>query len=217
MKEICKSSSLVLFHHSLSHVQLFATPWAATRQASLSFTFSMSLLKFMPIESVMPSSHLVLCCPLLLLPSIFPNIRVFSNESALPIRWPKYWSISISPSNKYSGLISLSIDSFDLLAAQGTLKSLLKHYILRASVLQCSAFFFFFFFSGNIFIYLYLFLFLFSFIFVSLRLITLQYCSGFYHTLTCFRNQHWNMYIISLLYDPTLTSIHDYCENHSFD
>ena len=112
---------------SLSHVHLFATPWTAARQAFLSFTNSRSLLKLMSMESVMASNHLILCCPLLLLPSIFPNIRVFSNESVLHIRWPKYWSFSfsISPSNEYSGLISFRMDWFDLLAFQGTLKNLL--------------------------------------------------------------------------------------------
>ena len=109
----------------LSCVQLFVTPWTAACQAALSITNSRSLLQLMSIESVMPSNHLILCHPLLLLPSIFPNIRVFSNESALHIRWPKYWSFSISPSNEYSGLISFRIDWFDLLAVQGTLKSLL--------------------------------------------------------------------------------------------
>ena len=123
----------------LSHVRLFVTP---AYQASLSFTVSQSLLKFMSIESVMPSNHRILCHPLLLLPSVFPNIRVFSSELALCIRWPKYWSFSssISPSNEYSGLISLRIDWFNLLAVQGTLKSLLQHHSLKASVLQCSAF-----------------------------------------------------------------------------
>ena len=112
---------------SLSHVRLFATPWTAAHQASLSITNSWSLLKLISIELVMPSNHLILCHPLLLLPSIIPRIRVFSNESVLRIRWPKYWSfsISISPSNEYSGLISLKINWFDLLAVQGTLKSLL--------------------------------------------------------------------------------------------
>ena len=111
----------------LSCVRLFATPWTAARQASLSFTISRSLLKLISIESVMPSNHLILCCPLLLLPSIFPSIRVFSNESVLRIRWLKYWSFSfnISPSKEYSGLISFRIEWFDLLAIQGTLKSLL--------------------------------------------------------------------------------------------
>ena len=127
----------------LSHVQLFATPWTAARQASLSITNSRNLLKLMSIELVMPSNHLILCCPLLLLPSIFPSIRVFSNELILSIRWPKYWSFSfsISPSNDYSGLISFRIDWFDLLAVQGTLKSLLQHHSSKASILQHSAFF----------------------------------------------------------------------------
>ena len=113
---------------SLSHVQLFATPWTAAHQASLSITKSQSLLRFMYIELVMPSNHLILCCPLLLLPSIFPTIRVFSNESALHIRWPKYWSISINPLNEQSVLTSFTIDWFNLLALQGTLKSLLQHH-----------------------------------------------------------------------------------------
>ena len=118
-----------------------ATPWTAAHQSYLSFTITWSLLKLMSIESVMPSNHLVLCHPLLLSPSIFPSIRVFSNESALHIRWPKYWSFSfsISPSNKYSGLISFKIDWFDL-AVQGILKSLLQHSS-EAPTLQCSAFF----------------------------------------------------------------------------
>ena len=113
-----------------SYTQLFVTPWAATHQASLSFTISWSLLKLMCIESVIPSNHFILCCPLLLLPSIFPSIRVSSNESALHIRWPKYWSFSfsISPSNEYSGLLSFRIDWFDLLAVQETLRSLLQHH-----------------------------------------------------------------------------------------
>ena len=145
----------------LSHVRLFATPWTAAHQASLSITNSLGLLKFMSIESVMPSNHLILCCPLCLPPSIFPSIRVFSNESALHIRWPKYWSFSfnISPSNEHPGLISFRMDWLDLLAVQGTLKSLLQHHSLKASVFQLSAFF----------------------------------------------------------YGPTLTSIHDYWKNHSFD
>ena len=127
----------------LSYVQLFVTPWTAARQVSLSITNSQSLLKLMSIESVMPSNHLILCCPLLLPPSIFPNIRVFSNESVLHIRWPKYWSFSFSnsPSNEHSGLISFRMDWLDLLAVQGTLKSLLQHHILKASILRCSAFF----------------------------------------------------------------------------
>ena len=120
-----------------------ANSWTAASQASLSFTISQSLLKLMSIESVMPSNHLILCCPLLLPPSIFSSIRVFSNESVLHIRWPKYWSFSfsISPSNEYSGLISFRIDWFDLLAVQGTPKSLLQYHGSKASILQCSAFF----------------------------------------------------------------------------
>ena len=127
----------------LSSVQLFATPWTAAHQASLSITSSQSLLKLMSIKSVMRSNHLILCHPLLLLPSIFPSIRVFSSESVLRIRWPKYWSFSfsINPSNEYSGLISFRIDWFDLLAVQGTLKSLLQRHSSKASILQCSAFF----------------------------------------------------------------------------
>ena len=117
------------------------TSWTATHQASLSFTISLSWLKLMSIESVMPPNHLFLYCPLLLLPSIFPSSRAFSNESAFCIRWPKYWRFSISPSNEYSGLISFRIDWFDLLAVQRTLKSLLQHHSSKASILQCSAFF----------------------------------------------------------------------------
>ena len=127
----------------LSRVRLFATPWKAALQAFLSITNSWSLLKLMSIESVMPSNHLILCNPLLLLPSIFPSMRVFSNESALCIRWPKYWSFSfnISLSNEHSGLISFRMDWLDLLAIQGTLKSLLQHHSSKASILQRSAFF----------------------------------------------------------------------------
>ena len=127
----------------LSRVRLFGTPWTAAHQASLSITNSRSLLKFMSIESVMPSNHLILCHPLLLPPSIFPSIRVFSNESALHIRWPKYWSFSfkIHPSNEYSGLIFFRIDWLDLLAVQGILKSLLQHHSSKALILQQSAFF----------------------------------------------------------------------------
>jgi len=127
----------------LSCIWLFATPWAAARQASLSIANSQSLLKLMSIELVMPSNHLILCHPLLLLPSIFPSIRVFSNESVLHIRWSKYWSFSfsISPSNGYSGLISSRMDWLELLAVQGTLKSLLQHHSSKASVLRHPAFF----------------------------------------------------------------------------
>ena len=128
---------------SLSRVQLFATPWTAACQASLSFTISRSLLKLMSIESVMPSNHLILCCPLLLPPLIFPSIRVFSNELVLCIRWSKYcsFSFSISPSNDHLGLISFRIDWFDHLAVQETLKSLLQHHSSKASILLRSAFF----------------------------------------------------------------------------
>ena len=128
---------------SFSRVQLFATPWTAAHLASLSITNSWSLFKLMSIQSVMTSNHLIFCGPLLLLPSIFLNIKVFSNESVIRIRWPQYWSFSfsISPSSKYSGLISFRIDCFDLFAVQETLKNLLQHHSSKASVLQCSAFF----------------------------------------------------------------------------
>ena len=128
---------------SLSCVQLFETPWTAACQASLFITNSWNLLKLMSIELVMPSNHLILCCPLLLLPSISPSIRVLSSESVLRIRWPKYWSFSFSnsPSNEYSGLISFRMDWLDLLAVQGALKSLLQHHSSKASILQCSVFF----------------------------------------------------------------------------
>ena len=127
----------------LSRVRLFATPWTAAHQASLSFTISGSLLKLLFIESVIPSNHLILCHFLLLLPSIFPSLRVVFNESAFCIRWPEYWSFSfsISPSNEYLGLISFRIDFFELLAVQGTLKSLLQHHSSKASILRRSAFF----------------------------------------------------------------------------
>ena len=127
----------------LSHVRLFATPWIAALQASLSITNSRSSLRLMSIESVMPSSHLILCHPLLLLPPIPPSIRVFSNESTLCMRWPKYWSFSfsVSPSKEHPGLIPFRMDWLDLLAVQGTLKSLLQHHSSKASVLRRSAFF----------------------------------------------------------------------------
>ena len=126
-----------------SRVQLFVTPWTAACQASLSITNCWSLLKLMSVESVMPSNQLILCCPLLLLPSICPSIRVFSNESVLCIRWPKYcsFSFSISPSSDYSRFISFRIDWLDLLAVQGTLKNLLQHHSSKASILWCSDFF----------------------------------------------------------------------------
>ena len=128
---------------SLSRVRLFATPWIAVRQASLSITNSRSSPRLMSIESVMPSSHLILCRPLLLLPPTPPSIRIFSNESALRVRWPKYWSFSfsISPSNEHPGLISFRMDWLDLLAVQETLKSLLQHHSSKTSILWCSAFF----------------------------------------------------------------------------
>ena len=126
---------------SFSHVWIFGTPLTAPHQVSLAITNTRSLLKLMSIELVMPSNHLILCHPLLLPPSILPNIRVFSNRSVLRIRWPEYWSFSFSPSNEYSRLISFRIDWFDLLAVQGTLKSCLQHHSSKASILQCLAFF----------------------------------------------------------------------------
>ena len=142
----CTSVCVIIYYssvQSLRHVWLFATPWTAAHQASLSVTNSWSLLKLMSIELVMPSNHLILCHPLLLPPSIFPSIREFSNESVLHIRWSKYWSFrfSISPSNKYSGLIFFRMDWLDLLAVQRTLKSLLQHHSSKVSILQHSAFF----------------------------------------------------------------------------
>ena len=125
----------------LSFVRLFGIPWTVTCQTLLSSTISRSFLKLMSIESVMLSNHFILCCPFLLLPSIFPHIRVFSNMLTLCIRWPKYWSFSFSPSNEYSRLISFRVYWFDLLAVQGTLKSLLQHHSSKATILQCSAFF----------------------------------------------------------------------------
>ena len=140
----CYSSQYTsLSVQSLSCVRLFGTPWIAACQASLCITRSRSSLKLMSIESVIPSIHLILCHSLLLPPSIFPSIRVFSNESVLRIRWPKFWSFSfsISPSNEHPGLISFRMDWLDLLAVQGTLKSLLQHHCSKASILRCSAFF----------------------------------------------------------------------------
>ena len=145
LRKLLGSQSVLQFSsvHSFIRVRLFATPCTAAHQASLSITNSWSLLKLMSIESLMPSNHLILCHPLLFLPSISPSIRVFSTESVLHIRWPKYWSFSfsISPSNEYSGLISFRIDWFDLLAIPGTLKSLLQHDSSKASILWCLAFF----------------------------------------------------------------------------
>ena len=142
-QSIGENSSISSVQFSLSVMSDSATPWTAARQASLSITSSPSSLKLMSIEPVMPSNHLILCRPLLLLPSIPPSIRVFSNESAVRMRWPKYWSFSfsISPFNEHPGLISFRMDWLDLLAVQGTLKSLLQHHSSKASVLQCSAFF----------------------------------------------------------------------------
>ena len=138
--KVCNKDDVI---PSLSHVWLFANPWIAGCQASLSFTTSQSLLKLMSIVSMMPSNHLILCHPLLFLLSIFPSTRLFFNELAPCIRWPKYWSFSfsISPSNEYLGLISFRIDLLDVLAVQGSLKNLLHHHHSKASILQCSAFF----------------------------------------------------------------------------
>ena len=148
MKQNIRQNSLDIMKVSqsvqlLSHFRLFAIPWIAARQAFLSTTNSQSLPKVMPVKSVMPSSHLILCCPLLLLPPTPPSIRVFSNESTLCMRWAKYWSFSfsISPSNEHPGLISFRMDWLDLLAVQGTPKSLLQHHSSKASILQGSAFF----------------------------------------------------------------------------
>ena len=138
---IALSNLTVVFVQLLSCVRLFVIQWTTACQASLSFTITWSLLKLMSIVSVMPSNHLLLCRPLLLAPSVFPSIRVFSKESALRIRWPKDWSFSFSPSSEYSGLISFRMDRLDLLAVQGTLKSLLQHHSSKASILQRSAFF----------------------------------------------------------------------------
>ena len=128
-------STIIEVVQSLGRVQLFATPWTAARQASLSFTISQTLLKLMSVESVMPSNHLILCHLLPFLPSVFPSIRVFSNELAFCMRWPEYWSFSINLSNEYSGLISFRMDWLDLFAVQGTLKTLLQHHSSKASVL----------------------------------------------------------------------------------
>ena len=147
---LCPPGGQIWDHHtqfssvqSLSCVRLFVTLWTGAHQASLSIANSWSLLKLMFIEPVMPSNHLILCCPLLLLPSIFPSIRIFPSESVLPIKWPKYWSFSynISPFNKYLGLISFRMDWFDVFGVQGTLKSLLQHHSSKASILLHSTFF----------------------------------------------------------------------------
>ena len=138
--EGCIRGIVFVFVQLLSHVRLFVTPWTAAQQTYLSFTISQSLLKLMSIDAI---NYLVLCCPLLFLPAVFPSIRIFSNESVLCIRWPKYWSFSfsISPSNEYSGLISFRMDWLDLLAVQGTLKSVLQHHSSEVSIFQRSAFF----------------------------------------------------------------------------
>ena len=181
----------------LSHVWLFATPWTTGCQASLSITNSRSPPKPMSIELVMPSNHLVLCHPLLFLPSIFPSIRVFANELALCIRWPKFWSLSfnIRPSDEYSGLISFRMDWLDLLAVQGTLKSLLQHHSSKAPILQHSAFF-------------------------IVQLSHPYMTTGKTIALTrrtLFPLWGINSSVLSFLYSPTLTSIHDHWKNHSLD
>ena len=182
---------------SLSHLWLFATPWTTAHQASLSITNSRSPPKPMSIELVMPSNHLILCCPLLLLPSIFPSIRVFSNESALCIRWPKYWSFSfnISPSNEHPGLTSFRMDWLDLLAVQGTLKSLLQHHSSKASILHPIMSMY----DKNHYN-----------IVISLQLIKkIKKIIFFLKSI--------NSSALSFLYSPTFTSIHDYWKNHSLD
>ena len=143
LSQLCESSRFSCLVQSLSRVQLFVTPWTAAKQASLSITNSQSLPKFTSIELVRPSNHLILWHPLLLLPSIFPSISVFSSESSLRMKWPKYWSFSFSigPSNEHPGLMSFRMDWLDLLAVQGTLKSLLQYHSSKASILWCLAFF----------------------------------------------------------------------------
>ena len=194
-----------------SHVQLFVTPWTAAHQASLSITNSQSFLRLISIELVMPSNHLILCCSLFLLPSLFPSIIVFPKESLLHIRWQKYWSFSfsISPSNEYSRLISFRIDWFDLLAVEETLKSLLQHCSSKASVLHIrwSKYWSFSFnispsnaYSGLI-----------SFRMDWLDLLAVQ------GTLKSLLKCHINSLVLSFLYSPTCTSIHDHWKNHSLD
>ena len=192
---------------SLSRVRFFAIPWTAAPQASLSITNSQSLLKLMSIESVMPYNHFIPFRPLLLLPSIFPTIRVVSNDSVLHIGWPKYWSLSfsISPSNEYLGLISFTIDWFDLFAVQGTLKSLLQHHSSKISILWCSA-----------------------------AAKSLQSCQTLCNPIGSSppgspipgilqaRTLEWgsiafSSLVLSFLYSPTLTTIQDYWKNHTFD
>ena len=172
---------------------LTATPWTATFQASLSFTISRGFLKLVSIEFVMPSNHLILCWPLLLLPSLFPSIRVFSNELVVPIRWPKYWSFSISPSSEYSGLISFCMDWFDLLVVQRTLKSLLQHHSSKAWVFGCLA--------SSV---------------LAWRIPGTAEPDGLpaVYGVALWLKQ---LSSSSLLYGPNLTSVHDYWKNHSFD
>ena len=206
---------------SLSRVQLFTTPWTTACQVPLFITNSRSLLKLFSMESVMPSNHLILCPPLLLLPSIFPSIRVFSNESALRIRWPKYWSFTfnISPSNELSGLISFRMDWLDLLAVQGTLKNLLQHYSSKASILLHLAFFFFFFSSTTLLLPAHL---------PPPPCTRAQSCNPMdfslpgssVHGLFQARILEWvaiSFSTLSFLYSPTLTSIHDYWKIHGLD
>ena len=209
---------------SLIRVQLFATPWTTARQASLSITNSRSLLKLMFIESVMPSNLLILCHLLLFLPSIFPSIRVFFNESALRIRWPNYWSFSfsISPPSEYSGLISFRMDWLDLLAVQGTLKSLLQHHSSKALILRCSAFFTVqlshpymttgktialtrWTFVGKVM----------SLLFNTHPEIHPQMSCRAHESMVQFTSI--NSSVLRFLYSPTLPSIHDYWTNHSFN
>ena len=189
----------------LSHIRLFPL------QASLSFTISWSLIKFMPMEFMMLSNHLILSLPLLLLPSIFPCIRVFSSELSLCIRWPKHWSFSfsISPFNEYSGLISFRIDWFDLLAMHGTLKSLLQHHNLKASILRCSKYWSFSFSIGPSNEYSGL---------ISLRIdwFDLLAVQGTLKSLLQYHSSK-NSLALSFFYGPTLTSVHDYWKNDSFD
>ena len=192
---------MIIVVQSLSHVWLFVATWTAAWQASLSFTNSQSLLKLISIESVIPFNHLILCRPLLLLPSIF------SNESVLHIRWPKYWSFNISPSNQYSGLISSSIDWLDLLAVQGTLKSLLQHHSLKASILQHSAFFMVQLSHPYMTIGKTIALIRWTFVGKVMSLL--------FNMLSRFKST--NSSALSFLYSPTLTSIYDYWKNCSFD
>ena len=187
---------------SISRVRFFVTPWTTAHQASLSITNSRSLLKLKSIALVMPSNHLILCRPLLLPPSIFPSIRVFSNESVLHIRWPKYWSYSISSSSEYSGLISFRLDWLYLLSVKGTLKSLLQHHSSKASILQLSAFFIVFTAST-------------TYIYSNKEPMWEALCTYIY--INTHTHVHVSVQLLSFLYSPTLTSINDYWKNHSLD